>query len=552
MYNVLIQSNNEDFYCMKQIKHITLAVFMSVFMLFSFYAAAEISYATQNYLDHKDFRTAKISIESDIKNDKYDAKTWYFYSRILYQLNQPNAAKNALNNAMNIDKTGSFAKGGMANVRSFAGDIVNKIKKTTYEDPVSMPRITGAEYDRYLTSVFGSNNPYSNQNPPSSSAIKSALAKNSVSTAPVRKVEQNVKQSTSVQNNPIVSVPVSEIKHVDKSVKETSLTEKSSSGGFVKGLLIFVSLILIVFLLVAYIFKSKAKKEEDLKNQKIKGQVVDLFNKFNNLSAKIEEKMKDYEVIIPGSKLYEAMSQLYTESLNHIKSIDLNDISESSIRKINDNMKKVNEYMSILETAYNEKDYNLENYFKRLEEEAERKRKEEERLAEIRRQKEEEERIARQERERIARIQREKEKEREAEIEKERIRSGYYERKREQELQEQRERNRERERERERERGRERDRQQYSRGNSGRSGGSQVNDMIAGAALYNLADNLLNSESKKSRNDDENNSIWGGSSSSKDDDNSSIWGNSGSSNDDDNSNLWGSNDSNDDDDSNNW
>lgn len=533
---------------MKQIKQFALSLFVIFFMMFSFNVSAEISYATQNYLDNKDFRTAKISIESDIKKDKFDAKTWYFYSRILYQLNQPNAAKNALNNAMNIDKTGSFAKGGMSNVRSFAGDIMNKIKNTSYEDPVSMSKITGAEYDRYLTSVFGANNSYSNQNPPSASAIKSALAKNSVSTP---KVENSVKQvNSNVQTPPVMSVPVNDInKNTQKSESKSSVSsEDVGSGGFLKGFMIFVAFVVAIALITAYFIQNKGKKEESLRKQKIKDRIVEVFNKFNNLSNKIEEKMKDYEVMAPGTKLYEAMSQLYTESLNYIKEIDLNDLTEESINKINNNMKKVNEYMVILETAYNEKDYDLSNYFKRLEEEAERKRKEEERQAEIRRKNEERARIEQLERDRIAREERIKREEREAEIEKERIRTGYYERKREQEAQEQRELEARRERERERQR-------QSSRHSSSRGGSSRVNDMVTGAALFNVADSLLNSGSKKSNNDDSNDSVWSSNSSSRsnDDDNSSIWGSGGSSRDDSNDSLWGGGgNSNDSDDSSKW
>lgn len=528
---------------MKQSTNIIFAIFMSFFLIFSGNAMAEISYGTQSYLNNKDFRTAKLSIESDIKKDKYDAKTWYFYSRILYQLNQPKAAKQALNNAMNIDKTASFAKGGMSTVKGFAGDIMSKIKSSSYEDPVQMDRITGSEYDRYLSSVFGSNNPYSNQNPPSSAAIKSALAKRN---AVVQKPEETKYANNTVsQSPPIMSVPVSNVKSSTSVKNEVKTTENKQSSGFLKGFIIFLAVVLFIALTITYFIQRNVKKAEEVKNQKEKDKIVDLFNKFNALSNKIEEKVKDYEAMIPGTKLYESTSQLYTESLNYIKSIDFNDVSSGAVNKINKNMASVQEYMTILDNAYNNKDYELTDYFKKQEEEKERKIKEEKRLAEIRRKEEERAAIAKQEREKLEREERIKREEREAEIEKERIRTGYYER-REQERQAQ----RERERERERERDRERDRQQY-RNNSSRS---SVGDMVTGAAIYNLADDLLNSGSKKSRNndDDDNNSIWGGGSSSSrsDDNNDSLWSNGSSRDDDNNDSLWSS--SNDSDDSNNW
>lgn len=526
---------------MKQSTNIIFAIFMSFFLIFSGNAMAEISYGTQSYLNNKDFRTAKISIESDIKKDKYDAKTWYFYSRILYQLNQPNAAKQALNNAMNIDKTASFAKGGMSTVKGFAGDIMSKIKSSSYEDPVQMDRITGSEYDRYLSSVFGSNNPYSNQNPPSSAAIKSALAKKN--TVVQKPEETKYTNNTVVQSPPIMSVPVSNVKSSTSVKNEVKTTEDKQGGGFLKGFIVFLAVVLFIALTITYFIQRNVKKTEEAKNQKEKDKIVDLFNKFNALSNKIEEKVKDYEAMIPGTKLYESTSQLYTESLNYIKSIDFNDVSSGAVNKINKNMASVQEYMTILDNAYNNKDYELTDYFKKQEEEKERKIKEEKRLAEIRRKEEERAAIAKQEREKLEREERIKREEREAEIEKERVRTGYYDR----QAQRQRERERERELDRERERERDRERQQY-RNNNGRS---SVGDMVTGAAIYSIADDLLNSNKKSKNNDDDNNSIWGGGSSSSrsDDNNDSVW-NSGSSRDDSNDSLWeGSNDS---DDSNNW
>lgn len=114
-----------------------------IFLMLSFTLClnAQISQQTYNYLSNDNFAKARISIENDLKQDQFDAKAWYFYSRILYELNYPNAAKKALDNALNIDNSASFVKGGKQALLSFGGDILYEIDKNPNEAKINIPLI---------------------------------------------------------------------------------------------------------------------------------------------------------------------------------------------------------------------------------------------------------------------------------------------------------------------------------------------------------------------------------------------------------------------------
>ena len=334
---------------------------VSLMIGFSLSAEAQISQSTYNDLNNKNFVAAQASIQNDIASDQYDAQSWYFYSRILLLNNQPNAAKNALNNALNIDKTGSFAKGGMSAVKSLAHDIMGKMKTVSNEKSVSMVKITAQSYHAYLNSVFGSNNPFSNTNPPTAKQLANAIANkgnNSTSTYHESNssagVLPSVSTSTVGSSGQTHSYSSSSSDHTSYNAHKEE-AKKSTSHVFLI-ILIFVFLVIIG---IAFFLRKKSKNTQS-------DEAVSFFNKVSEFSKKVEDKETSISVMAQGSALHQKVSDLLTRVLSFMNSIDLNSEptynQKSTFSSFEDDFSKIS-------TAYNLKDFTLSDYNKKADEE---------------------------------------------------------------------------------------------------------------------------------------------------------------------------------------
>lgn len=475
-------------------------------VLFSFAVNAAISTDTQYYLDQQNFAKAKVSIEKDLEKDGFDAKTWYFYSRILYQLDRPRAAKQALNNALNIDRNWGFISGkqpltdlqkqekGMA----FAQDIMADIGNQKSEANTPMIAIGEKEYDAYLTSIFGAGHRFSKHNPPSLAQISSAKRKLYANNkAPLQNNETAVSQTSKIKQNDLKTenLPMSTLPPVSQNANNQASQNSGQSGEGTKTVLTIFVIAFVLFSIgfVVVSVRNKKKEQEAMRKRELaiiennKKEAQAFFDEANNFNEEIEEKLKDIEVMAKNSEIHKMALRIYDQVLNLIKNIDLNKVFDKNIKEFNSLKSQYDEMIQY----YKRKDFDLQQYRQDQIVLAEKRRVEEERLAKIRAEREKQEAIEREKR----RVREEKErKERE---ERERI-----EAKREAE--------------------RERNRPRHSSSSS-----SSGSDLLTGVVLGSLLSGSSKSSSRSSRNDD-------------DDDNSSLWSSASRGNSDSNRDVWNS------------
>lgn len=491
-------------------KKYILGFIIATFIIFSPFSLAEISQQSYHYLDQKEFSAAKSSLETDLLQDKFDAKSWYFYSRTLYQLDMPTASMQALNNALNIDKSGSFAKGGMSKLKGFGADILT-LKEEVNDPYYYVEKITGEQYLAYLNTIFGNGHPYGNMNPPSKNQIEQALRKT-----------QNINQ------NPIVNTPKPASSSYNETIKkeniknELTAEEKIERENTIKGFFLLLALIFAGGFLVYIVSKGIKNKKETKRIEKNKKELmakrqkslIELFNNCEKLKNMITEKLKDINLIAPLSGMEKMFTLYQNEIIELIKNINLDNLNKDinnetrSYQLIKNKFDKLNQY-------YKLNDYELIQYNKDLQSQIAKEQEERRKEEQLRKEKEEKAKIQR-EKELAIKQQREKELQEQAiKLEEERRKNGYYNRRQEQ------------------------------------STSLNPLDVIIGASVLNSALNNKNNTSShkktsinnRSNNDDDNNDFWSNNkprtSNNNSNDNNDFW-NSSKSNDDNNSSFWGS------------
>lgn len=323
---------------MKIMKSIFLA------LVFALSLNAQLSPQTMSYLSNDNFKQAKISIEKDLDQDKFDAKAWYFYSRILYELDYPKAAKEALNNALNIDKTASFAKGGLSALRPFGGDILDAIERNKNEPIPHIQQITAEEYDAYLNQVFGRNHDYSNMNPPSESILARAKARSHQSS------QQNSYSSSSSASNYASSS--NRANYASSSSKSVASTQEEGSG---------FSFIFIVFILgLGIFFLVKASKKPKKEAQPLPFNVDALLSDINQLANDTEDLLKNVELINKNSLLYQELFNLNKKIL-----LLSRQASTSPSLQTKQDYEEYKALYKILEEYFYKRDYDLRDYDKK-------------------------------------------------------------------------------------------------------------------------------------------------------------------------------------------
>lgn len=488
------------------IKKLFLLPLLIMTLFFNVAAFASISTQSQHYLDRQDFSSAKSSIEADLLSDPYDAKTWYFYSRVLMNLEMPNAAKTALNNAMNIDKNFKFAKKGLSQVKSFAGEIEEMIEDHSYngthEPYLNVRNISSSDYKNYLDATFGKGHNFGNLNNPTPSDFK-RVANNKQQSTPNFVEQDLVSQPVRNIEKPVVVKP--------KLTPEQIQKEKEAQEAFNKKVIdVFSGILIILFIGLSGFFISNRIKNKKLIEKNNAYQIEQnrvLFDKLNDFSKQLEEDIKDINAFSPNGELLKEYKNMYDLILNLTAQVDINqpvnnrDKIESNYDKVLKLYKKLSHYKKI-------SDFDLNVYRKEETERLEKERIENERLAKIRKEEEAKRKIIEDQKREERRLREIKEK---------------AERK-EREIKE----------------------QEYYRNN--RNNNNQSNSGDIGLALGIISEVMKqgNSNSKKNRNwdsDDNNSDIWNSKKSnhSNDDSNDSIWSTKKShSNDSSNSSIWNS------------
>lgn len=476
-----------------------LNMFLKPFLLilalaFSFSASAEISRQSDINLERKNFTAAQVSLSNDLEADRYDAKTWYFYSRTLYQLNESSAAKQALNNAMNIDKTGSFAKGGMSNVRDFAQSIMQKSNNTRDPKKIVVEQLKSSEYHAYLDQLLGPNK-YGNENPPPASVIaKAKQMKSKVLVNNSTNTENKITDSVSM-NKDLTSVS----KPASANITDARVATNDESGKKVGYMAVIIFILISLVAIVVFIRKNQVRKQNEFRKKiERKNKATEFFNQFKALSDKIGERLADLKAIAFNSSLYQSVSELYDLSLSTLTKLNTNEI-KSSDEII---FKEIHKQFLLLNDYYEKNDFDLSLFREDQRKIAKEKEEREKRDRELRKQREAEEAVRREKR----RLQEEKE------------RAEREERRKKQ--------------------------QSHSSNHNNNSTGSSSDGLLTGVIIGNILSNQNNNSSSRSRSsDDDNDSLFGSSRSygrSSDSNNSSLWGSSSSrSGSDSNDSIWG-------------
>lgn len=208
----------------------------TVFALSINSAIAVVSDQSLSALKARDWSVAEKSLKQDLKQDNQDPKVWYNLAQVLNHARKPEDAMKALNNAVHLDKTMSFARS-RQNVLALRDTIQSNIKVVNNSQPVnSAPRSTDNSYRTPTVSA------------PTSVAV----------------------------NKPVSQVPASQN-------KATSHEEKTGGGG---GLFAMI-LALICAGGIGFYFFSKNKEKKALQADQAE-KMVKLEEMFEDVSVKVD------------------------------------------------------------------------------------------------------------------------------------------------------------------------------------------------------------------------------------------------------------------------
>lgn len=125
----------------------------TVFALSINSAIAVVSDQSMSALKSRNWTAAEQSLKQDLKQDNQDPKVWYNLAQVLNHARKPEDAMKALNNAVHLDKTMSFARS-RQNVLALRDTIQSNIKVVNNSRPVNTaPRSTDNSYRTPTVSV---------------------------------------------------------------------------------------------------------------------------------------------------------------------------------------------------------------------------------------------------------------------------------------------------------------------------------------------------------------------------------------------------------------
>lgn len=99
-------------------------------------AFAKVSDQSISALQSRNWTAAESSLKNDLKQDNQDPKVWYNLAQVLNHARKPEEAMKALNNAVHLDKTMSFARS-RQNVFALRDTIQSNIKVVNNTQPVN-------------------------------------------------------------------------------------------------------------------------------------------------------------------------------------------------------------------------------------------------------------------------------------------------------------------------------------------------------------------------------------------------------------------------------